>query len=348
MISLEVVAAYKQGGEAVIQQCVQTSSSAKISITGCSPKPEELQIKTNLQYQISTQNYEKTHAIEVLVLHLDRPNSVYCGQVRVNDFTLNVELLTCDPQKFQKVQNQVRIRNELLNRGMWQNTEVLKLGDLQRFCQNYLSRSQAKIDKIEQQLSHMDIAAQPLQKEFRIRQKTLLLFNRYFKQEVIAYALRQVTKRNIQLHQFFNNLYLLNEQDVNRQNAYFIINIYMLIDMIDKIGIKVREKMSIFIQEQPHVTMQSICDEYFDNFGIHPSFGYKTHSKFTPVYSMSIIESCRLKVQYHKYMIVEDIDKLLFDIYFQAKKLDFYQTQYDKVNEQSIYEWLTKYGQNRQ
>ena len=95
------------------------------------------------------------------------------------------------------------------------------------------------------------------------------------------------------------------------------------------------------------MSMQSICDEYFDNFGIHPSFGYKTHPKFTPVYSLSIIESCQLKVQFHKYMIVEDLDKLLFDIYFQAKKLDFYQTQQDKVNEQSIYEWLTRYGQNR-
>lgn len=72
------------------------------------------------------QNYENTHTVEVLILNLDRPNCVYCGQVRVNDFTLNVELLTCDLQKFQTVQNHIRIRNELLNRGMWQNVDVLR------------------------------------------------------------------------------------------------------------------------------------------------------------------------------------------------------------------------------
>lgn len=91
-----------------------------------------------------------------------------------------------------------------------------------------------------------------------------------------------------------------NEQNINKQNAYFIVNIYKLVDLIDKIGISVREHMSIFNQELPHVNMKSICDEYFGNFGIHPSFGYRTHSKFTPVYSQSIIESCQLRVEYHE------------------------------------------------
>lgn len=31
------------------------------------------------------------------------PNYVYCGQVRMNGFTLKIELLTCDDQKFLKV-----------------------------------------------------------------------------------------------------------------------------------------------------------------------------------------------------------------------------------------------------
>lgn len=62
--------------------------------------------------------------------------------------------------------------------------------------------------------------------------------------------------------------------------------------------------------------MKSICDDYFGKFGIHPTFGYKTHPKFTPVYSLSIIESCHFDVENYKYMIAEGIDKLLFDLYF--------------------------------
>ena len=92
----------------------------------------------------------------------------------------------------------------------------------------------------------MNIAQSPLLKESRIRQKTLILF-KHFKPEVIAFALRQISGRNIQLHQFFDKQYRLNEQNVNKQNAFFIAKIYQLIDLIDKIGIKMRYHMSIFV-----------------------------------------------------------------------------------------------------